>query len=383
MRWFPFKILFLCLLIPPVGYVSSLDLLESYLGRREAREIERIVIQDQQALLEGRHSVETEIRRNISRHLAGSVLYDLGVRTRILVKTGDQRILYPVDVKEQMSGESGRDRNLDYMETASENFRILSEGLDVQTELEIRHKGWLAYGVLLFWVLLSAGILHAVVRRRARASEEEQEREVEALAEQLEQAKSTLEAVREREEEYRQKIGELSSERDKLTRDVDGLLEELEGLEQGAAKQKDLREETELEVMELKEELDRVKEKLKKPRKREAEGLRKRLGSLYKNLEFTERSVEGMAALPADAQLRAEELIKVLDQDRGKVAVKRKVFGKGGKTNVLEAEFAYSGRLYFQRIDGRTWVLAIGTKNTQAKDLAYLESFRAGKASGG
>ncbi|MFP4036461.1 MAG: hypothetical protein ACLFUE_02965 [Desulfobacteraceae bacterium] len=382
MRRFPFKILFLCLLIPPVGYVSSLDLLESYLGRREAYTIERVVIQDQQALLEGRHSVEAEIRRNISRHLAGSLVYDLGVRTRILVKSGE-RILYPVDIREQMRGEAGEDRDFDYMETASENFKVLNEGLDVQTDLEIRHKGWLANGVLLFWVLLSAGILHTVLRRRARVEDEEQEREMEALAGQLEQAKSTLEAVREREEEYRQRIGELSRERDKLTQDVDGLLEELEGLEQGAARQKDLREETELEVMELREELDRAKEKLKKPKKKEVDSLKKRLSSLYKNLEFTDRSMEGMAELPGDAQLKAEELIKALDQDQGRVAVKRKVFGKGGKTNVLEAEFAYSGRLYFQKIDGRTWVLAIGTKNTQAKDLAYLESFRAGKAGGG
>ncbi|MBW2102621.1 MAG: hypothetical protein JRH05_08075 [Deltaproteobacteria bacterium] len=45
--------------------------------------------------------------------------------------------------------------------------------------------------------------------------------------------------------------------------------------------------------------------------------------------------------------------------------------------NVLEVDFSYSGRLYYQKdTRGRITVLAIGTKNTQEQDLAYLESIR-------
>jgi hypothetical protein len=41
--------------------------------------------------------------------------------------------------------------------------------------------------------------------------------------------------------------------------------------------------------------------------------------------------------------------------------------------NVLEAEFSYSGRIYFQRdSQSRIKLLAIGTKNTQGEDLAYV-----------
>jgi hypothetical protein len=55
--------------------------------------------------------------------------------------------------------------------------------------------------------------------------------------------------------------------------------------------------------------------------------------------------------------------------------VKRKVFlGKAALT-VLESEFAYRGRIYWRRgANGKVEILAVGTKNTQPKDLAHLES---------
>ena len=55
----------------------------------------------------------------------------------------------------------------------------------------------------------------------------------------------------------------------------------------------------------------------------------------------------------------------------------RKVFGKGGKMDFLEITFAYSGRLYYQKdSQARKMIVAIGTKNTQEKDLAYLGSIK-------
>ena len=82
-------------------------------------------------------------------------------------------------------------------------------------------------------------------------------------------------------------------------------------------------------------------------------------------------------SLTEDVQIKAEEAIHQLNQDPAKVSVRRKVFGKGGKMPILEGEFSYSGRIYFQKTssDG-TKVLAIGTKNSQEKDLKYLESVK-------
>jgi len=43
----------------------------------------------------------------------------------------------------------------------------------------------------------------------------------------------------------------------------------------------------------------------------------------------------------------------------------------------LEITFAYSGRLYYQKdSQAGKMIVAIGTKNTPEKDLAYLESIK-------
>jgi hypothetical protein len=89
---------------------------------------------------------------------------------------------------------------------------------------------------------------------------------------------------------------------------------------------------------------------------------------------FTERAVEGFNSLTDEFQLKAEELIHRINEDDSTVSVKRKVFGKGGKMNVLEVDFSYSGRIYYQKdSQAKTRILAIGTKTTQDQDLAYLE----------
>lgn len=269
-----------------------------------------------------------------------------------------------------------------YMELASESFRLLNEGFEVLVVLEVLHSGWLANGVLLGWVLLSGGLLHAVIRRRTRIEERsrlQQEERISSLSDQLDRARSLVHDVMDKEEEYRRRIEDLRKERDSLTQDTEGLLEEMERLEQGASRQSGLREEMEMEVLELREEVERLENRLRKGRKKENETdrLRKRLGALYKNLQFTDRAVEGMAALPAEVRLKAEESMQLLNTDPSRLQVKRNVFAKGGKSRVLEAEFAYSGRLYFHRRNGGgVQVVAVGTKNTQNKDLAYLESYR-------
>ena len=66
-----------------------------------------------------------------------------------------------------------------------------------------------------------------------------------------------------------------------------------------------------------------------------------------------------------------------LDRNDPNAAKRRKVFGKGGKRSILQTDFSYSGRIYFQKdTQGKTRVVTIGTKNTQEKDLAFIESVR-------
>jgi len=70
-------------------------------------------------------------------------------------------------------------------------------------------------------------------------------------------------------------------------------------------------------------------------------------------------------------KIKVEEIIHKLNEDPSFVLVKRKVFGKKGRATVQEVIFAYKGRLYK---DGKIEILTIGTKNTQAKDLEFLDN---------
>jgi hypothetical protein len=85
--------------------------------------------------------------------------------------------------------------------------------------------------------------------------------------------------------------------------------------------------------------------------------------------------VDGFLDLNEELRLKAEEVIHQLNANSDLVAVKRKVFGKKNRETVLEVVFAYKGRLYFRkREDRRVEVVAIGTKNTQERELEFLSS---------
>jgi hypothetical protein len=365
----------------------TLNGLEEYLGKRETERVQELMIRDQQALYEGRHTIKEEINRNIGRHLSDDFEHKIGIKTEILVKTGDDRILYPSQTKldtaspfqeERGFAETGVD-SLRYTEVASENYRILNEGLVLDVNLQIGQNTWLANSILIVYVFLSLAVLQAFIRRGTRQTEKEKGEHknlVQKLSEELNQAEDKLKAVETRESEYVGRIAALRKDKDELSRDVDGLLEELESQEAGLKEQKRIREQMAAQVAQLKEEMDRLAQQSRKVKKT-VDAARKRFGVLYRNLLFTDRALEGFLALTDEFQLKAEETIHKLNEDESAVAVKRKVFGKGGKMDFLEITFAYSGRLYYQKgSQARKMIVAIGTKNTQDKDLAYLESIK-------
>jgi hypothetical protein len=119
-----------------------------------------------------------------------------------------------------------------------------------------------------------------------------------------------------------------------------------------------------------------LKERQAKPAKKDKKApfVMKRFRVLYKDLIFTDRAIEGFLILTNEHQIKAEEIIHRLNSGDATVPVKRKVFGKGGKKDILELAFSYAGRIYIQKQSGsKTRILAIGNKNTQDQDLAYLE----------
>ena len=383
MKRFPFKILFFCIFLPPVCYMLTIMLMEGYLKQRELGRLNGLVIQNPEALYEGRYSVKEEINRNIREYLSRSLKYKLGVRTYILVKTKDDRILYPADFGRGSLSENyfsePQAESLNYQEMAAENYRILNDGLDVSVDVRIKHNSWLSNSILVLYIFVALLIIRKYIWKgleETEAQDKEQQKLINRLSDQLQEAESRLKQVGAKEEEYLGRIAQLNQDKESLSEDIDGLLEEMEGLETGLQDHRKLKEEMEFQVLELKEELETQKEKLQKPKKKKKslENTGKRFSVLYKNLAFTDRALEGFLSLTDDFQLKAEELIHKLNENDNQITVKRKVFGKGGKMNVLEALFAYSGRIYYQKdTQAKLKVLAVGTKNTQEKDLVYLQ----------
>ena len=63
-----------------------------------------------------------------------------------------------------------------------------------------------------------------------------------------------------------------------------------------------------------------------------------------------------------------------LHDDPKRVPIKRKVFGKKNRETVFEVLFAYKGRLYYRYTqEQKPEIVAIGTKHTQSKDLAFID----------
>ena len=389
MRRFSFRLLFICVFMPPICYILTLQMLEGYFQKRETSKLSQLLIKNHEALYEGRYTIKEEINRNIGQYLSQSLKYSLGVRTDILVKTTDDLILYPVQLrkgfKDSRTGDSlsgSPPESLNYVEVAAENYRILNKGLALSVDVQIKHNGWLSNSILVFYVFLSVLILQRFIKKGIREAEREetdQKNLIQRLSGQLKQAESKLKEVGTKEEDFIKKIAELKKDKRDLSKDVDGLLKETEELEAGLRDQRSLKEETEFEVLQLREELDQFKGRLQKPKKKKKknEATSKRFKVLYKNLVFTERAIEGFLSLNDEFQLKAEEIVHKLNEGEDQVPIKRKVFGKGGKMNILEVDFSYSGRIYFQKDNQpKTRILAIGTKNTQEKDLAFIESVR-------
>jgi myosin heavy subunit len=269
--------------------------------------------------------------------------------------------------------------------TAARNRKILQEGFIVNLGIEIPHNTWVANGVLLFYLLIVSGLLARVYLARTREVERLSRLNAEALAKagaELARSQEKLERLTTEEKSHKERIETLHSElhtaKDRLESTEDEALSEMENLERSLRESTALREAMEHEVAGLREEVTRLSvsaQRFGKKRDKQVQGLTRRLGTLYRNVQVHERALQGFQDLEEDMQLKAEEVIHTLNQDCGKVPVKRKVFSGKGALSVVESEFAHRGRMYWRRnASGKVEVLVIGTKNSQGRDLAHLEA---------
>ncbi|VVS94020.1 hypothetical protein [Desulfoluna spongiiphila] len=373
MKYLPFKQIMLSLLLPVILYVWSVPLCERSVAGYHQANMKQGLLQSEKSLWDGEAAVKEVVRDNLTRYVTGHLSFALFSSRTITVRTGFGELVYPVT---DTPSSPLDDRQV----VATENYRLLQEGLVVDVEFFTGPTAPLSVMALLVFSALAMGALYRVYRKQVvYISAEQQERDcaIASLRAGERAAEKQLEVLGGRQEALRRSLEKARKELIESTESQTEMVEEIEVLES-------LVEENETQLTEQKSEIRQLTQKIEAHRPvkekkagkrahREREITARRLTTLYKNLRVHERAVQGFLALDEGMRLKCEEVIHQLNGDPGGVSVKRKVFGGKGLDTFLETEFAYKGRIYFLRLPGgKVEVVAIGTKNSQATELGFL-----------
>jgi len=389
MKFLPFRTLVLAVLLPPILYILSVEIIQKmYIDRwledRCRAAVESAAIGNPQPLLSGDVRLKDRIGENISAYLKNSMLTKTGIKTRIAVFTKKGTVLYPPFFETDEDFLSRHNHNMDHMRVAAENLKLMEEGLMYRTELVLEYTSLLSILVLIFYISLASVFLSYFYKKGSRRVSEEavgKNREIGRLADLEKQHSEKLRALeKERTQltaEFERLRKTLEEEKARASRNEEAMVKEIIALEEKIQNNFALRDEQQTEIRDLQEKLsllekDRGKEE---PARKDMNIFQKRFKTLYKNISFEKKAVNGFAALEEDLRIKCEELIHLLNDEPELVTIKRKVFGKKGRQTVLEVVFGYKGRLYFRKTrENRIEILTIGTKNSQTKDLEYLNS---------
>ena len=381
MKFFSIKILILCILLPPVFYIISVLSIERHLKSRYAKEIEEIYTGDTRPLFDGSISLKGAINKNIHRYLQSKILIEWGVKTNITVTTKRNTILYPVIFE----GEEGSLLPPAPMQVAADNYKLMNEGLVVNVGVILEHNTLLSYSILAFYICLSVLVLSFYYMsgiKKFRLENSAKSKEIVRL-EKLEknQTKKLKVIVRDKKNltsEIKKVKKKLEDEKTKASKNEDEMIKEIVALEEKMNKNIALQNEKQKEIDVFKDKIRLFESERKKESKQKEKVLnsvRKRFKALYKKLSINERAISSFIELPDDMKIKGEEIIHKLNEDPKFVPVKRKVFKKKGRGTVQEVIFSYNGRLYFRQTkNNRIEILTMGTKNTQTRDLEWLDS---------
>ena len=380
MRFFSFKILFFCILLPPVLYIISIQALERFLNDKYAIELENVYLGDTRLLLDGSIRLKDSINDNINRYLQSKFLRALGLKMDVTVSTKKGTLLYP--------GVFENDREVlfprDSAQIAAENYDLMNEGLTVKLAAKVEHNKLLSNAILGVYIVLSLLVLYLYYRKaanRIRQAEMDSSREMNRLLEMEAQTSRKLKNLNQDRNKLTADLNRLKAalddEKNKATRNEDELFDEIVTLEEKLHQNLAHQQEQQAEISNLKEQLQQYeseRQKSDKKRSKAGQSVRRRFNALYKRVAVNDRALEGFAELNEEMKIKAEEVIYQLDQDPSLVTIKRKVFiGKRDRKTIMEVIFGYKGRLYFRNSkDSGIEVLAIGTKNTQAREMEFL-----------
>ena len=370
----------LCVLLPPVLYGFTIQGLEYYLSRKYKSDVEQICVGDTAPLFQGSVRLKDAVSGNIDRYLQQQRLISWGARTTVWVTTGSRILLYPAPVEETDTPPLPSEA----LEIASENYSLLSDGLTVTVDVELEFGRLLPNMILGAYILFALLSLYGLYRVGSRKTALEEA----ALNEQLQRLQEQEQELSKRLADLKEDRNLVSMERDRLEKSLEAerqkagsneadLFEEIVQLDEKLTKNLFLQQQQEKEIKALSEKISDYEAEHKKalaPKTKEIDILSKRFDTLYKNISVHERALAGFAVLTEDMKIKGEEIIHRLNEAPDQVPIKRKVFSGKGRATVLEVLFSYNGRLYFRRTkDQQIEVLAVGNKNTQSKDLEFID----------
>ncbi len=383
MKFFPFKIAILCLLLTPVLYITTLTVSRQTLEKSYLHKIQNTFIGNADALLNGRVTIEEQIAKNIQAFLDQDFLVTkTGIDLDIQITTAKGKIVFPTYVGTEFFS-APPEVHYDAQTIAAQNFSLLNEGLKVRVSLSLGHGSKFANIILTLYSIISFSaflVFYRIGTRQAHIDRETQ--------------KALIKDLKKDEERHEKMVKNLSHERQGLFENIrvlnekyqtdknkakineDEMFREIINLEEQLNTFIELKNSKEEEISELKSALEKYeRRKSGKSRRTEFDFMSKRFIALYKDLDMHRRALDGFMNLSDDQQIKAEETIHLLDRGPDSVIIKRKVFsGKKHRTACFEVLFAYNGRLYFRKEQNRTEVVAIGTKNSQHKDMEFLQS---------
>lgn len=387
MKYFPLKIVVLCLILTPILYIATLSFSQQSLEKHYLQIFQNIIIGDAAPLLNGTVNIETQIANNIQTYLSeDKFIHYTRLEMDVRVSTARGKIIYPTYTGTDFLA-TGIENNFDTEKIAKQNFEILNSSLEVTVRIDLGHGSTLANIFLIFYSGISFGVFFIFYRIGSRKAAQDRQAQ-----------KDLIKGLKKEEEVHQQILKELNQERRGLFENIkalntkyqkdqkkakineDEMFNEIISLEEQLNTYIDLKKRRDSEIQELKTTLKTYEKtedrrKSSKSRRNDYDFIAKRFTALYKKITMNRKALVGFLNLSEEQQIKAEEVIHQLDRDPGKIIIKRKVFsGKKHKTACLEVLFAYNGRLYFKKQGSRIEIVIIGTKNTQTKDMEYLHN---------
>ena len=384
MNFFPIKTAILCLILTPVLYIATVTGCQNKLHTFYLHQIQNTFIANSTPLLNGTARIEQQIADNIQNLTDHDFLLRKGwIVLDIQIVTEEGKIIYPTFINPDDKQSSEPAAYLDTQQIAQENYEILNSGLKPTVRLYLSHGSPLANAILTLYSLLSFSVFFVSYKKGIRKAEKARQDQ-----------NNLIEALKKDERRREEMVKELNSERSLLFENIrvlnekyqkdknkakineDEMFNEIISLEEQLNKFIDLKNSQEDEITELKSEIEKFERKKgTKSKRNESDFITKRFAALYKNVEMGKKAVDGLLNLTEDLQIKAEEVIFQLDTAPDAVIIKRKVFsGKKHRTTCFEVLFGYNGRLYFSKHPNLIEVVLIGTKNTQPRDMEYLQN---------